>query len=268
MINDHDDSCELPPSRTRRAFGHYPGVITAWFKDCIAPPVCIACHVRLDRHDALCPACWSGIAFIQAPVCDRLGIPLPFDAGPNAVSAAALANPPDFDRARAVAHYGGTMRRLIHDKKYRDRHEGRRLLGRLLTTAGQELTATADIILPVPLAHSRLMSRRYNQSAELARVLSEATVIPYEPQMLKRRRRTRPQVGLTHAQRRENVAGAFAVSASAKGRLAGKHILLVDDVLTSGATVNACARTLKRAGAASVDVLTLAIATGHAVTTV
>jgi ComF family protein len=258
-LNDHAG----PPNRHRplqpiRRF-------VAWLNNCVVPPVCMVCHSRIDAHDALCTDCWNGIAFIQRPVCDRLGIPLPFDVGPKAISAAALANPPDFDRARSVAHYGGTMRRLIHDKKYRDRHEGRRLLARLLASAGQEITTETDIVIPVPLAWSRLLSRRYNQSAELARLLSAATHLPYEPQLLYRRRRTRPQVGLTQTQRRENVSGAFAVTTRGKLRLKGQRVLLIDDVLTSGATVNACARALKRSGAASVDVLTLAIATGHAV---
>lgn len=282
MVRDHETyskpkiehSMELSPEPppedsitrvTRPSFLQPVLHFASWLNNCIVPPVCMSCHSRLDTHDALCPDCWNGIGFIQQPVCDRLGIPLPFDAGPKAVSAAATANPPDFDRARSVAHYAGTMRRLIHDKKYRDRHEGRQLLARLLTSAGQELITETDIIIPVPLAWSRLLSRRYNQSAELARLLSSATNLPFEPHLLYRRRRTRPQVGLTLAQRRENVVGAFAVSARGKAKIRGQRVLLIDDVLTSGSTVNACARTLKRSGAASVDVLTLAIATGHAV---
>lgn len=234
--------------------------------DIVMPPVCVACQSHVDRHHTLCPACWSGVAFIRAPLCDRLGIPLPFDTGGTMVSAAALANPPDFDRARSAAFHAGTIRRLIHGMKYLDRGESLRLLASWLHSAGTELLADADLIVPVPLARSRLLARRFNQSAELARLLSKRSGVPYDWRVLKRRRATPSQVGMTRAQRRLNVAGAFVVPARQKLSVAGRRIVLVDDVLTTGATVEACARALKRAGAARVDVLTLARASGDVLT--
>ena len=237
--------------------------VTAACADFVLPPLCVACHVPLASHDALCPACWSQVDFIRPPLCDRLGLPMPFDTGGVMVSAAAAADPPDYDRARAVARYDGIMRALIHDLKFRDRHDSKRLLGRWLTEAGAELLADADILVPVPLTRVRLISRRFNQAAILANEVARRTGLRSFPLALQRTRRTPPQVGLTRAQRRENVAGAFAVAQ--KARIDGASVILIDDVITTGATAGACARALKRAGAARVDVLALALVTDAAV---
>jgi ComF family protein len=225
------------------------------------PPLCLACHGPLGSHDALCAGCWGKIDFIRAPLCDRLGLPMPFDTGGAMVSAAAIADPPEYDRARAVARFDGVMRGLVHDLKFRDRHDARRLFGRWLVEAAAELLAGADVVVPVPLTRWRLLGRRFNQAAILAQEVSRLTGIRSEPLALVRRRQTLPQVGLTRAQRRENVAGAFAVGEGGKQRVAGAKVVLIDDVITTGATARACARTLKRAGAARVDVLALAMVT-------
>jgi ComF family protein len=227
--------------------------------DLVVPPLCLSCHVPLHSHDALCPACWGKVDFIRAPLCDRLGLPMPFGAGDKMVSAAAVADPPDYDRARAVARFDGVMRELIHDLKFRDRHDARRLFGRWLAEAGAELLADANAIVPVPLTRLRLLGRRFNQSAVLALEVSRATGIGAELSALRRTRRTIPQLGLTRRQRRLNVAGAFAVVDSCKPRIAGAKVVLIDDVITTGATAGACARALRRAGAARVDVLALAL---------
>jgi ComF family protein len=180
------------------------------------------------------------------------------------VSAAAVANPPAYDRARAVAHFSGSMRSLIHQLKYADRHDGRALFGRWLAQAGRELLEGADLIVPVPLTRWRLLSRRYNQAAILAREVSRLTRVPADALVLQRTRFARTQVGLTHDQRRRNVAGAFEVLRARRHRVVGRNVLLVDDVITTGATAEACARALKRAGAARVDVLALARITNEA----
>ncbi len=229
--------------------------------DLVMPPLCLSCHAPLTSHDALCPACWAKVDFIRAPLCDRLGLPMPFETGGTMVSAAAIADPPEYDRARAVARFDDVMRDLVHDLKFRDRHDARRLFGRWLVEAGAELLTSADVIVPVPLTRWRLFGRRFNQAAILADELARATRIPAEPLALLRTRRTQPQVGLTRVQRRKNVAGAFAVASARAGRIAGASVLLVDDVITTGATARACARALKRAGAARVDVLALAMVT-------
>jgi ComF family protein len=176
----------------------------------------------------------------------------------------AAADPPDYDRARAVARFDGVMRRLVHDLKFRDRHDARRLFGRWLAEAGAELLFSADLIVPVPLTRGRLLSRRFNQSAILALEVSRLTGVALDPLALRRTRRTRPQVGLTRPQRRQNVAGAFAVPPAHKARIAGANVVLIDDVITTGATAAACARALRRAGAARIDVLSLALVTDAA----
>jgi ComF family protein len=232
--------------------------------DLIVPPCCLVCRARLGAHHLLCPSCWREVNFIRPPLCDVLGIPLPFDTGERTVSAAAVAHPPAYDRARAVAHYSGAMRTLVHQLKYADRHDGRTLLGRWLAEAGRELLAGTHLIVPVPLSRLRLLQRQFNQAAVLAGELSRQTCIPTDPLLLTRVRSTRSQVGMTRDQRRRNVAGAFAVPARRRGRLAGRNVLLIDDVVTTGATVDACARTLKRTGAARVDVLALALVTNEA----
>jgi ComF family protein len=224
--------------------------------DVVLPPMCLACSARTADHHALCSACWQGIRFIQPPVCERLGLPLLVDGPPGTVSAAALADPPDFDRARSVALYGGAMRDLILALKFHDRMDAARGLARWAAVAGRDLLTDADLIVPVPLARRRLLHRRFNQSALLAHEIGRLARVSVDTSILRRVRATPPQVGLTANQRHTNVAGAFAVRTL--DRLVGKRVLLVDDVITTGATANACARILKRAGAARVDVLALA----------
>jgi ComF family protein len=232
--------------------------------DLVVPPSCLVCRVRVGAHHLLCAACWRDVAFIRPPLCDVLGIPLPFDTGGRTVSAGAAANPPAYGRARAVAHYSGAMRTLVHQLKYADRHDARTLLGRWLAEAGQELIAESDVIVPVPLGRLRLILRQFNQAAVLAGELSRQTGVPMDPMLLARTRETRSQVGMTRDQRRRNVQGAFQVPGHRRKALAGRSVLLVDDVVTTGATVEACARTLKRAGAGRVGVLALALVTNEA----
>jgi ComF family protein len=212
----------------------------------------------------LCAACWREVRFIRPPLCDVLGMPLPFDTGERMVSAAAVAHPPAYDRARAVAHFSGGMRTLVHQLKYADRHDARTLLGRWLVEAGRDLLPGIDVIVPVPLTRWRLLARRFNQAAILAQEVSRQTGIAVDARLLQRTRHTKTQVGLTHDQRRRNVAGAFRVPSGRRAGLAGRNLLLIDDVITTGATAEACARTLKRAGAARVDVLALALVTNEA----
>ena len=226
--------------------------------DLLLPPVCIACRARIGSHGLLCGACFARIDFIAPPICARLGVPLPYDAGEGALSAAAIATPPVYDRARAVARYSETMRELIQSFKYRDRQEGLALFARWLKQAGAELLADADLIVPVPLYPARLWWRRFNQSAMLAHALGRLTGNEVDCFVLKRVKRTASQVGLSADQRRRNVAGAFKVDRVHAARLRGKRVVVIDDVITTGATAEACARALKRARAARVDVLALA----------
>lgn len=232
--------------------------------DIVVPPCCLVCRARIGAHHLLCPACWTDVDFIRPPLCDVLGSPLPFDTGERTVSAGAIAHPPAYDRARAVAHFGGAMRTLVHQLKYADRHDARTLFGRWMAEAGRELIAGTDVIVPVPLSRLRLLLRHFNQAAVLASALSRQARVPMDPMLLRRTRWTKSQVGMTRDQRRRNIAGAFGVPRHRRAWLKGRAVLLVDDVVTTGATVDACARTLKRAGAVRVDVLALALVTSEA----
>ena len=177
------------------------------------------------------------------------------------VSAAALANPPAYDRARAVGHYTGVLRNLVQGFKYGDKHDARRLFTNWLAQAGGHLTKSCSTIVPVPLHASRLRQRRFNQAAILAQDLAANVGLRYEPQTLVRARKTNSQVGLTRDQRWRNLQGAFEIPSNVKGKMAGASVLLVDDVITTGSTIEACARVLKRAGASRVDVIALAMVT-------
>jgi predicted amidophosphoribosyltransferase len=184
----------------------------------IVPPCCLICRARLGAHHLLCAPCWREVRFIRPPLCDVLGIPLPFDVGDRMVSAAAVARPPAYDRARAVAHFSGSMRTLIHHLKYADRHDARALFGRWLAEAGRDVFPGIDVIVPVPLTRWRLLTRRFNQAAILAQELSRHTGLPMDAHLLRRTRATKSQVGLTHNQRRRSVAGAFRVPSGKRVR--------------------------------------------------
>ena len=263
MNTNADDPIAADAARRKPAAGLFASALAS-VADLIMPPVCLGCHTNLGGLDALCPRCWGGVSFIRPPLCDKLGSPLPFDTGGVMISAAAAASPPVYDRARAVASFDGLMRDLVHDLKFRDRHDLRRLLARWLTEAGRDMLVGADLVVPVPLGRLRLVKRCYNQSAILAQDTARLAGLSYDPMALVRARTTLPQVGLTRLERRKNVKGAFAVPDAKKPVVTGRRIVLIDDVITTGATVSACAAALKQAGAAHVDVLALALVTDAA----
>ncbi|PLX38639.1 MAG: amidophosphoribosyltransferase [Hyphomicrobiales bacterium] len=230
--------------------------------DAVLPPVCLACRRPVADVDALCSSCWSGLRLIERPYCERLGTPFAYDLGSGALSAAAIAEPPPFNRARAVAVYSGAARDLVHGLKYRDRHDVATYLARMMVRAGSELLDEDTVLVPVPLHRWRLWRRRFNQSALLAERIASTAHCRVEPAALVRIRATRQQVGLTCNERARNVQGAFRVDPDSRAAIDGRRVVLVDDVLTTGATVNACTRALLRAGAAEVDVLVFARVVG------
>jgi len=222
------------------------------------PPLCPACRGLLGDDGGLCAACWSRLSFIARPYCERLGTPFGYDPGPGVLSTEAVSHPPAFGRARAAVRYDDVASALVHALKYGDRLDLAPIMGRWMARAGSELTDGAGALVPVPLHWRRLWARRFNQAAALARAISAASGVPVLDDALARMRATPHQVGLSQAERAQNVQGACRVLPAAKVAVAGRRLLLVDDVLTSGATVDACSRALLRAGAAQVDVLVFA----------
>jgi ComF family protein len=244
------------PSRLRRI----AGVLRATFGlvvDVALPQLCASC--REPVGDAgLCAACWAKLSFIAPPYCERLGIPFTYDPGPGILSMEAIADPPAFHRARAAVRYDDVARTLVHAFKYGDRLDLAPTMGRWMANAGRALLEDADALVPVPLHWRRQWARRFNQSALLAEVIGKASALPVSYRALKRIKATPQQVGLSQSARAQNVQGAFRVPADGKAEVAGRRLVLIDDVLTSGATMDACARALLRAGAAQVDALVFA----------
>ncbi len=225
--------------------------------DIALPTLCVACREPVDG-EGVCAGCWAKLSFIAPPYCPRLGIPFVYDPGPELLSMEAIANPPAYQRARAAVRYDDVARTLVHALKYQDRTDLAPAMGRWMARAGRELLGEADALVPVPLHWRRGWSRRYNQSGALARVIERQSGVRLASEALRRVRPTAQQIGLSRSQRASNVQGAFKVAADRQADIAGRRVILVDDVLTSGATVDACARALLRAKAASVDVLVFA----------
>ena len=225
--------------------------------DIALPTLCVACREPVDG-DGVCAACWAKLSFIAPPYCPRLGIPFVYDPGPGMLSMEAIADPPAYQRARAAVRYDDVARTLVHALKYQDRTDLAPAMGRWMARAGRELLDEADVLVPVPLHWRRGWSRRYNQSGALARSIERQSGVKVASEALRRVRPTQQQIGLSRSQRLSNVQGAFKVAADRSADIAGRRVVLVDDVLTSGATTDACARALLRAKAAQVDVLVFA----------
>jgi len=239
-------------------FKRWIGAVAALPAHILFPPVCLGCRRLVAAPGTLCAGCWPQLRFLERPWCEVMGTPFQHDMGEGVLSADALASPPPFARARAAVAYSGVARQMVQSLKFGDRTELGPWMARWMMRAGGELVETADIIVPVPLHRGRFFMRRFNQSAELARALAALSSLPFAPEAVERIRATRSQVGLGARERQDNVRGAFRVPASREILLRGRRVLLVDDVYTTGTTVSAVTKVLKRAGAAEVDVLTFA----------
>ncbi len=229
----------------------------------LLPPTCLACDRLVASDGSVCPACWARMPFLSQPWCQRLGVPFAFELGPGAVSPQAIAHPPVFDRLRAVTAYDGPARALVARLKYHDRPSLARAMGGWMARAGAELLASSEqeaapVLVPVPLHGMRRWNRRYNQAGLLARSVGKRSGLEVAAHALLRKRATKQQVGLDAAARARNVRGVFAVTDEGEMRLSGRRAVLIDDVYTTGATAQAAARSLLRAGALSVDVLVFA----------
>ncbi len=221
--------------------------------DFLLPPRCPRCATRIDADGHLCGACWGKLRMITPPYCVRCGIP--FEAGElvDAECGACMRAPPAFDWARAAVIYEDEAKSLILHLKYSGEGAGVPAIGRMMAGAVAAMPRM-DVIMPVPLHPRRLFTRRFNQSQLLGRVIARHIGVPLDSFCLVRARATPSQGQLSRKGRKRNVAGAFAV----KGDVRGKSILLVDDVLTTGATASACAAALKRAGAREVGLVAFA----------
>jgi ComF family protein len=206
----------------------------------------------------LTTAAWSRITFIEAPLCDGCGAPFEYDMGADALCAGCQARRPAFDHARAACLYDEHCRDLILKLKHADRTDLSGLFARWIARAAADVLPQIDAVLPVPLHRWRLLGRRFNQAAEIARPLCALTGLRYFPDALTRPRATASQGGKSGSARRRNVAAAFSVAPHWRARIQGARLLLIDDVLTTGATAEGCARALKAAGAARVDVAVIA----------
>lgn len=222
----------------------------------IFPPQCPICKTRVQNVHTLCNECFGHIRFISKPYCDKCGRPFEFQITEEYLCGTCLTKKQIFHKARAVFKYDDFSKRLILPFKHSDHIELTALLTNLLFQAGSDLFAEIDILIPVPLHRYRLMKRKYNQAALLAKSLSHRIKKPFATGVLLRVKHTQSQGHMKRTQRQRNVSKAFQVKNNQK--IIGKHVLLIDDVMTSGATLNECAKTLKKAGAQKISYLTLA----------
>lgn len=231
--------------------------------DLVLPPRCPACRVIVDGDDHFCARCWPDLAFITPPWCACCGTPFAHDMGTGALCGACLAEPPRFASARAALAYGGPARDVILGLKHGDRLHLARLMGRAMQRVGSELLDPAGrpLLVPVPLHWTRLVRRGANQAALLTKAIGRLSGAEVALFALSRVKPTPSSRGLGRQARARNVRGVFRVVDKAAVR--GRRIIIIDDVLTTGATVEACARVLRRAGAAEVHVLTFARVIRH-----
>ena len=266
QANDEAESRQHKPTgsvaRGLRFLGHAT-------LDALMPPQCLGCGVSIERHGGLCGSCWVDLSFIAGSLCDICGAPFELAAGPDAICGVCARERPVFHRARSALRYDDAARRLILAFKRGDQTEVAPLLATWLERAGAELLDGADYLVPVPLHRWRLFQRRYNQAALLAHGLAKRWHLPVLTEGLVRKRATPSQGGLTREGRQRNVRNAFELGKSGVGKsgmgesdvsvISGRNLVLIDDVLTTGATVSACAKRLMQAGANRVDVLTVAM---------
>ncbi len=223
------------------------------------PPQCVSCGSLVDQEFGLCGACWRDTHFIAGLACHQCGTPLPgSDAGESAVCDDCIAIARPWRRGRAVLVYRDNARRLVLALKHGDRMDLVRPAARWMAAAAMPWIEEDSVIVPVPAHFTRMLRRRYNQAAALGLALARITGRPCLPDLLCRARRTRIQDGMSREDRFRNLSGAIHPARAASGRLAGRAVLLVDDVMTSGATLAAATEAARAAGAREVDVLVLA----------
>lgn len=226
--------------------------------DMLLPPSCPGCGVQVGEPQTLCADCWGALTFLGRPCCDACGHPFDYEVADRTLCGGCARERPPFGRARAALLYDDGARDLVLAFKHADRTETTMVFAKWMANAGRELLDGADVIVPVPLHWTRLFQRRYNQAALLAHGLGRLSETKVLADALIRKRKTPSQGRLGRLARARNVQGAFKPNPRQRAHLKGKRVLLVDDVYTTGATLRASAKVLKRSGAAGVDVLVLA----------
>jgi len=227
------------------------------------PPQCLNCDTLVPAQGTLCLPCWGQVQFITDPCCERCGLPFEFAYAQQGLCGACLRQPPSFARARAVMRYNEASRQLVLKLKFQDQTLLAGTLAAWMASAGRDLLEQSEVIVPVPLHYWRFVARRYNQSALLAQNIGRIGRVPVAVDALRRVRHTVPQTGLTRNQRLENVRGVFKVAPRRGAKVRGKRVLLVDDVMTTRATIEECSKALLAGGAQAVHVLTLARTLDH-----
>jgi len=226
--------------------------------DLVWPPRSLLSEAVLDAPGRIEPTLWRELRFLGPPWCARCGYPFDAEAPPDAMCGACAVDPPHFDAARAALAYDDHARRLVLDLKRHGRRDGLPTFASWMCAAAGEQIAEADVLVPTPLHWTRLVQRTFNQAAWLAQAVGRARGRPVGLDLLDRPRMRRSQAGLTADQRWRNAAGAYAVPDAKRAQVAGKRVVLVDDVFTTGATLAACALALRRAGAVEINAVTLA----------
>ena len=225
--------------------------------DMVLPPRCLSCGLPVAEIGTLCGPCWTGLTFLSAPRCLICGVPFVFEIPDETLCGQCQRRPPRYDRARAVLRYDAASRGLVIAFKHADRTDAAPTFAAWLRRAADGMLDGGPLLMPVPLHPARLRARRYNQAALMTARLARIARLDWSADGLARTRRTRSQGRLGVDERRRNVGGAFALSAAGRAAVPGRRVVLIDDVLTTGATVEACARPLRAGGAQAVDVLTL-----------
>jgi len=223
--------------------------------DLVIPLQCVKCGGLLDTKEGLCTSCWSSISFISKPYCGCCGRPFDFEIEDNALCGACSSHSPLFTSARSVFTYSAESKHLILKFKHTDSISGAPLFAEWMTRQLEEIKD--PLCIPVPLHWTRLFMRTYNQAGLLALEIAKRKDWTYAPFFLKRKRRTPSQGYLSKIERIKNVENAFLVPEKKKKQLTGKTVLLVDDVFTTGATLNACTKVLLKNGAKDVHAITL-----------
>lgn len=224
----------------------------------VFPSKCIACHVGIGVDSRICFECWKQIEFISHPSCPKCDYPFEFEIGDSMICGNCVKNEMHFDNSKSVFRYGEVSKILVHKLKYSDKLHVAKYLATLMFKKIQSEKGKFDFIIPVPMHRKKLRSRFYNQAALIARHLSSLSSIPFLPNGLSKTLNHPPQTGLRRELRKNNVKNSFAITKKYVNLIAGKNILLIDDVYTTGSTVNECSRVLKNALCAHITVVTAA----------